>query len=224
MRAAQIPAGFTFGGQVARTAGVAVLILAGALVLARGAPAWAWLLLPVFWAFANFFEWTVHRFPMHRPLQPRLMYRNHAQLHHTAFTESTMEIKDTREMSLVMMPWYTIAMLFVAASPVAVLVGLTLGRPAAGVFYVGAITYFLFYETLHALYHLPDPTLARLGLRQDGLFAALRAHHARHHTLRRMAHVNFNVTVPLADWLLGTRERTPPKAEVSAGGRDRPPL
>src|SRR4051812_47319489 len=76
MRAEQVPAGFSVRGQIARTAALAALILAGALFLARGASPWAWLLLPGVWMFANFFEWTVHRFPMHRPLRPRVMFRN----------------------------------------------------------------------------------------------------------------------------------------------------
>src|SRR5689334_21372577 len=124
MRAAQIPADFSVRGRLARTAGMAALILAGALLLARGASGWAWLLLPGVWVFANFFEWTVHRFPMLRPLRPRLMFRNHAQIHHGAFTEASMAVDDPRELSLVMMPWYTIVMLFVAASPVAALLAL----------------------------------------------------------------------------------------------------
>jgi sterol desaturase/sphingolipid hydroxylase (fatty acid hydroxylase superfamily) len=62
------------------------------------------------------------------------------------------------------------------------------------------------YETLHALYHLPDATLDRAGIGRLRLFRRLQAHHAHHHILGRMAHVNFNVTFPLMDRLLGTNE------------------
>lgn len=216
-RAEQIPAGFSPAKQIARTATLALVLLAAALLVARDAPRLAWLLLPAFWIFANFFEWTVHRFPMHRALVPRIMYRNHAGIHHGAFTDQTMAIDDPRELSLIMMPWYTIVMLLIAASPVAVAAALIGGLSLAGIFYVGALSYFLFYETLHALYHVPMDRLARFGVRPDGLFARLRAHHARHHAVQRMAHVNFNVTVPLADIVLGTRERPerPDQAAVS---------
>src|SRR3569832_2511200 len=59
------------------------LVLATALAtlgvaLAVRARAGDWLLLPAFWVIANFIEWMVHRNPMHRPLRPRIMYRNHA--------------------------------------------------------------------------------------------------------------------------------------------------
>jgi sterol desaturase/sphingolipid hydroxylase (fatty acid hydroxylase superfamily) len=33
---------------------------------------------------------------------------------------------------------------------------------------------------------------------------ALREHHARHHIPRLMQRANFNVTIPLCDWLFGT--------------------
>ncbi len=206
-RAEKIPAGFSATKQLARTATLAGVVLVVAIAVARHASPRAWLLLPAFWVFANFFEWTVHRYPMHRPLHPRIMYRNHAQIHHTAFADGDMAVRDPRELWLVMMPWYTIAMLLVAASPVAILAAVLGGLPLAGIFYVGAVSYFVFYETLHAMYHLPATTLARLGIGPHGLFARLQAHHTQHHELRRMAHVNFNVTVPLADVVLGTRER-----------------
>lgn len=217
-RAEKIPAGFTARKQIARTATLAGVLLVIAVAVGRHASPRAWLLLPAFWLFANFFEWTVHRFPMHRPLHPRIMYRNHAQLHHLAFADGDMAIRNPRELWLIMMPWYTIAMLLVAASPVAVVAAVLGGLPLAGIFYTGALSYFLFYETLHAMYHLPPATLARVGVGRQahGLFGRLQAHHMRHHELRRMAHVNFNVTLPLADLLLGTKERAAPRPVTDA--------
>jgi hypothetical protein len=223
-RAEQIPAGFSPAKHIAGTAILAAVLLAAAIFLARGAPVAAWLLLPAFWVFANFFEWTVHRFPMHRPLKPRIMYRNHALIHHGAFGDDTMAIDDPRELSLIMMPWYTIIMLLVAASPVAIIAALIGGPPLAGIFYVGALSYFLFYETVHALYHVPPESLARFGIRRDGLFARMRAHHMRHHAPRRMTHVNFNVTVPLADVVMGTREKVAPPVADPATDRRTPAI
>ena len=106
------------------------------------------------------------------------------------------------------MPWYTIVMLLVGASPVAVLAALVGGLPLAGIFYVAAISYFLFYETMHALYHVPPAVLARWGIGRPGsVFAGLRAHHGKHHDPRRMSRENFNVTLPLADTVMKTRRR-----------------
>lgn len=216
-RAEQVPADYVPAKHIARTIGLAAVVFVVAGWFSRGAPPAAWLLVPAFWVFANFFEWTVHRFPMHRPLTPRIMYRNHSGIHHGAFTGDDMAMTDARELSLILMPWYTIVMLLVAVSPVALLAALVGGGAYAGIFYVAALSYFLFYETLHALYHVAPDRLARFGVGRDGLFSRMRAHHARHHDPRRMAHTNFNVTVPLADLVLGTRDKQPPRVRVGQG-------
>ena len=120
----------------------------------------------------------VHRHPMHHPQPPRLMYRNHTLLHHLAFTDGNMPITRPAELGLVMMPWYTMIGIFVVASPIIVLAGLLRGPGLAGIFLLAAVAYFLMYETLHALYHLPDATLDRLGVGRWRLFRGLQAHHA----------------------------------------------
>jgi hypothetical protein len=206
VRAEHLDPGYAPGRHIALTATLAGLIAAGGALLARHARPVDWAMAPAFFVVANFIEWMVHRHPMHRPLQPRIMYRNHAMLHHLAFTEVNMPVTRPAELGLVMMPWYTMLGLFVVASPVLVLAGVLRGPGLSGVFLLAADAYFLMYETLHALYHLPDATLDRVGIGRWRWFRALRAHHAHHHVLGRMAHVNFNVTFPLMDRLLGTNE------------------
>jgi sterol desaturase/sphingolipid hydroxylase (fatty acid hydroxylase superfamily) len=207
VRGEHIAAGYSPWRHMALTVVLAAILATLGLALATRARAADWLGLPVFFVIANFIEWMVHRNPMHRPLRPRIMYRNHAQLHHLAFTDGNMVIGPTRELGLIMMPWYTMLGLFVVASPVMVLAGVLRGPGLAGVFLLGAVAYFLFYETLHALYHLPDATLDRAGIGRLRAFRRLQAHHRHHHILGRMAAVNFNVTVPLMDRLFGTLEK-----------------
>lgn len=213
-RAAHVPADYSPGWHMART-----LLLAGgigtfSLWLARDATAWDWLLLPAFFLVANAVEWVVHRGPMHRPVGPRFFYKNHALLHHRAFHHDSMPVGSAKELELVMMPWFTMLLLFVLASPVAVLAWWLRGPAAAGIFFLTAALYFLTYETLHALYHTPPEALKRVGL-SPGWLQSLSAHHRHHHRLDRMAHVNFNVTFPIMDWLCGTKE-TEAQAPMSA--------
>ena len=111
-----------------------------------------------------------------------------------------------------MMPWYTMLGMFLIASPVMVIAGVLRGPGLAGVFLLGAVAYFLCYETLHALYHLPDATLDRAGIGRVRAFRRLQAHHRHHHILGRMAAVNFNVTFPLMDRLFGTLREVAPRA------------
>ena len=192
---------------MALTLALATALATLGLALASRARAADWLGLPVFLVIANFIEWMVHRNPMHRPLRPRLLYKNHAQLHHLAFTDANMVIDRPVDLGLIMMPWYTMLGLFAVASPIMAIAGVLRGPGLAGVFLLGAVGYFLCYETLHALYHLPDATLDRAGIGRLRAFRRLQAHHRHHHILGRMAAVNFNVTVPLMDRLFGTLEK-----------------
>jgi sterol desaturase/sphingolipid hydroxylase (fatty acid hydroxylase superfamily) len=60
--------------------------------------------------------------------------------------------------------------------------------------------YVVAYEWLHLAYHLPADS--RIG--RSRFIGWLRRHHATHHTPELMQRWNFNVTVPFADWVLGT--------------------
>jgi sterol desaturase/sphingolipid hydroxylase (fatty acid hydroxylase superfamily) len=206
-RAEHIALGYSPWRHMALTLALATALATLGLMLAARARAADWLGLPVFLVIANLIEWMVHRNPMHRPLRPRLLYKNHAQLHHLAFTDANMVIDRTADLGLIMMPWYTMLGLFAVASPIMAIAGVLRGPGLAGVFLLGAVGYFLCYETLHALYHLPDATLDRAGIGRLRAFRRLQAHHRHHHILGRMAAVNFNVTVPLWDRLLGTLEK-----------------
>lgn len=217
-RSEQIEPGYSAGWHIARTLVLASAIAGFSLWLARSASAWDWLLMPAFFLVANFIEWAFHRGPMHRPMGPRIFYKNHALLHHGAFHHDSMPIREPRELGLVMMPWYTMLLLFALASPVAIVAGLLRGPGAAGIFFLTAAGYFLLYETLHAVYHLPPEWLRKVGL-GGGVLAALSAHHRHHHRLDRMAHVNFNVTFPIMDTLLRTKET---EAEAPPYGRKHP--
>src|SRR6185369_908530 len=103
VRADHIPAGYAPWRHM--TLALATVLATLGLALAVRARASDWLLLPGFLVIANFIEWMVHRHPMHRPLRPRIMYRNHAQLHHLAFTDGHMVIGKTNDLGLIMMPW-----------------------------------------------------------------------------------------------------------------------
>jgi hypothetical protein len=205
-RAEHIEPGYSPGWHAVRTLTLTTIIGAFGLYLARTATAWDWLFVPAFFVAANAIEWSVHRGPMHHPVGPRMFYKNHTLLHHRAFHHDHLEVDDMRELGLIMMPWYTMLILFGIASPIALVAGLIRGSGVAGMFFFVAAGYFLLYESLHSLYHMPDPLLRRWHL-GGRLFRALQAHHRQHHRLDRMSHVNFNVTLPLMDWLMRTNER-----------------
>ncbi len=162
------------------------------------------LAIPGTFLFANTVEWAVHRGPMHRPWRGLgAIYARHTKMHHRFFTHDAMRAATHRDFKAVLFPPVLWAMILAVAVPTAVLLGLVAGGAVARLFLCTALGYFVLYEWLHLAYHLP----------QDGVvgaipgMAALRRHHTHHHDLRRMAHVNFNITFPIPDAALGTWER-----------------
>ncbi len=205
-RAGLLTADFSLARHLATFGLLVALGLTAAGWLLGGARARDLWIVPAYLVIANVVEHLVHRVFMHRPLWPRALYQGHTLGHHRAFHHGSMAIDDWREMELVLMPALTIGVFFVGIGPLVALVAWACGRGAAGFFLLTAIAIFLGYEGLHALYHLPEPVLARSGLRRNPLFAFLERHHRHHHRLARMRWVNFNISMPLADRLFGTLE------------------
>jgi sterol desaturase/sphingolipid hydroxylase (fatty acid hydroxylase superfamily) len=176
-------------------------------------------IVPAYLVAANVVEYLVHRLLMHRPLWPRRFYRGHTLGHHRAFHHDSMEVGSWRELELVMMPRFTMLLFFVGMAPIVALVGWTLGHGAAGLWTLTAIGTFVSYEVLHALYHLPLPTLRRFGFLGSRAFNYLYRHHLHHHRLARMRWVNFNISLPLSDRVFGTLENEKSWRAEKAGRR-----
>lgn len=185
----------------------AAINLAGAVVIAGAVaslerPAWWHLgLVPMFFAFANLFEWWVHRGPLHHPVRGlRRLYDRHTRAHHVAFVDTAMEIRAPRELRLVLFPPYLFPLFLVMNAPLLLLLAWAGGLDLALVFLASAVAYYVAYEWLHTLHHWPRASW--IGRR--GVVAWLRRHHEAHHDPRRMIHGNWNVSFPLADYAFRT--------------------
>jgi hypothetical protein len=177
------------------------LLMGAALWLVRDVRPWEWLLVPAALVFGNGFEWLVHQGPLHHPWPARLAYNRHTLTHHAAFSDRDMSVRSWRELRIVLFPLYALPLLELIVLPVFALVWWTLGRNAAALFAFASVLYYLIYELLHLAYHLPvDHPVSRLRV-----VGWLKRHHQRHHDPREMTAGNFNVSIPLFDWLLGTR-------------------
>lgn len=185
------------------------LFLGGLTVLlasrVRAPRAVDFLAIPIGFLVANFVEYVAHRYPLHRPMWPlRYVYKAHGIQHHRFFTgdsEAHMTTSDPHDFAVVLFGPLSQAVLIVGAGlPAALLLGVLAGPNAAWLFGAMATAYFLTYEWLHLLYHLPSSNpLTRLpGIR------ALSRHHLAHHELRLMSKWNFNITFPIFDALFGT--------------------
>jgi hypothetical protein len=199
--AAGIPAGYRPLRHFAGLLALAALFMAAAAALLRGVRPLEWLMVPAALVFANGFEWVVHRGPLHHPFPPRIAYNRHTLTHHAAFSAGDMAVRSWRELRIVLFPLYALPALQVLIAPVVALLWWALGRNAAALFLLAATFYYVLYEVLHLAYHLPEGhAVARWTL-----VRRLKAHHQAHHDPALMTAGNYNVSLPLFDWLLGTR-------------------
>ena len=162
---------------------------------------WEIALVPALWVLNNANEWRIHKGLLHKRhrIAP-ILYERHTPLHHRMYTTHQMAIRDRREFRLVLLPSWGIVLLAIGLIvPAALLTAVGL-RNIALLYVIVSLLYTLSYEWLHLSYHLPPES--RVGRMR--LVQILRRHHALHHDPRLMQRYNFNVTVPLWDWVRGT--------------------
>ncbi len=196
---AQIPTRYSPAFHLAFPSLIGLSVLVGALLRIESLRPIELLSIPIT-LFAGFgFEWRAHKDILHRRL-PLLgvIYERHELNHHVIYTDRDMAMRSPRERWLILMPAYAIVLVFLLlVLPLGIAVTHVAGTNVAMLVVVTSMVFFLSYEWLHLAYHLPEEhPIARLGL-----VARLREHHRRHHEPRLMKRWNFNVTVPLFDWL-----------------------
>ena len=161
------------------------------------------LTIPVVWLLSNLVEWRAHRDLLHRRVPiPGLsvLYDRHTPEHHRVFVTEDMAMRSRREFRLVLIPFYGVLAVIVLDAPFAFLLWRLDMANVALLFIATSAAYVVGYEWLHLAYHLPDDS--RVGRLR--LVRVLRRHHAIHHAPELMQQWNFNVTVPLWDWIRGT--------------------
>ena len=161
-----------------------------------------WLTVPMTFLYSNFAEYFGHRGPMHHPRPGlRKIFERHSKQHHVFFSSTHMRFDSPRDYKAVLFPPVLVMFFLIAfGTPVVVLLQWLASDNVAWLFAITGTAYFLNYELLHFSYHTPeDSWIARL----PGM-AVLRRHHTQHHDPELMAHRNFNITYPIADWLMGT--------------------
>ena len=150
--------------------------------------------------FASFFEWTLHRYFMHRVFGKfDYAFKAHAVVHHQTFkADHTYHLVHEKDKKTIPMAWWNGPLLislcqipFVILSVVTGKYGLLAGSILA------STSYYCAYEYMHWCMHLPK----KRNIERSGIYFRLNGHHLLHH---RYMHKNFNVVLPLADLLLGT--------------------
>ena len=166
---------------------------------------WEWLLvIPVALA-GNFVEWGMHKYIMHRlrdVFALRSIYDRHTRQHHQYFTDNDHTINTIREFRIVFFPWRVLAVLAVAGGLISLAMATLINANAGYVTFVTMIGHYMVYETFHFCCHVRENWFVR----NVPFVNTIRRHHAAHHNMGIMMHVNMNLTFPVADWFMDTSD------------------
>ena len=166
---------------------------------------WEWGIVPVTFLGANFFEWWIHRFVMHRPSRIKALkaiYTRHTLMHHQFFTEEEMRFADHSDWRVTVFPPYALVTFTAMSLPGAILLGQLVSANCGWLFVLTTTAMYLLYEFMHFCCHVDDNKFVR----NIPLINTIRRHHAAHHNQSLMMERNMNLTFPIMDWLFGTSD------------------
>ncbi len=188
----------------------AATTLVGAAVLStlrvRHMTSLEWLTIPAVFLFGNLLEYWMHRIPLHRTLPGAgMIFKIHTLEHHRFFTPEFPSYESPRDFHTVFFPvWAPLLALLIFECAGKWLLTPFLSRNIAALFTSFGALYFLMYEVFHFSHHRPGQPYRGKKDPLSRVMEFSRAHHTLHHAPERMTRKNFNVTLPLCDWLFGT--------------------
>ncbi|MBO68351.1 MAG: fatty acid hydroxylase [Acidiferrobacteraceae bacterium] len=166
---------------------------------------WEWLTVPIVFVSCNLFEWYLHRYVMHRPVNiPGLkaIYDRHTLNHHQFFTDSEMRFLNHRDWRVTVFPTYALVVFTLISIPPALIVGLMVASNVGWLFISTTVSMYLVYEFMHFCCHVNE----NVFVANCPFVNTLRRHHTAHHNQSMMMDRNMNLTFPIADWLFGTSD------------------
>src|SRR5665213_3159459 len=164
-----------------------------------------WLTVPLTFLFINLFEWAVHKYIMHRPVNIkglRAIYERHTLNHHQFFTDNEMRFRDHKDWRVTVFPPYALVVFILMSIPPAAILGTALSANVGWLFMSTTTGMYLIYEFMHFCCHVDE----NVFVRHCPFVNTLRRHHTAHHNAKLMMEVNMNLTFPIADWLFGTSD------------------
>ena len=150
--------------------------------------------------YASFFEWTMHRFLMHRPLSFfDYPFRTHTLTHHHIFNAfEGYHLQEEEHKDKVPFAWWNAPFLIGLHVPALYFLEKAAGFPVLWPGVAAMAVYYAAYETFHWVMHVPKER----WIEKTAAFRFLDRHHRLHHLFQ---YKNFNVVLPLADVVFRTR-------------------
>ncbi|WP_426434815.1 fatty acid hydroxylase family protein [Bradyrhizobium genosp. P] len=166
---------------------------------------WEYITVPVVFLIANFFEWAIHRFVMHRPSNVpllRAIYSRHTLMHHQFFTEEEMRFADHHDWRVTFFPPYALVVFTLMSIPPATAAGLVISANTGWLVITTTTSMYLIYEFMHFCCHVEENAFVR----NMPFVNTIRRHHTAHHHQSIMMERNMNLTFPVTDCLFGTSD------------------
>lgn len=200
-RSESIPAGYSGTKHAITVVIVGTLLCAAPWVVLQGlAPVRILMIVALTLVTASLTEYVVHRFVMHRPVPGlRAIDRRHSLQHHRFFTDRDGFLEELRDLHVTLFPPLLLALFALITFVLAAIVAVLFSIQTAGVFFSTCIGYYIAYEAIHASAHLQ-----RVGSGRPRWLTKLNSAHQLHHDPRRMRSFNFNIVIPIGDWLFRT--------------------
>lgn len=198
---ASIPRWYNAWAHLGLTTAVGVVVWVVGIMRLVNVSLREWLTIPIVLIMANAFEWRAHRDLLHRRRKPlQVLYDRHTPMHHMVYTYDDMAIRSSRELRLVLMPAVGVAAIVASTAPMAFAVSYVFGANSGWLMLMTSAFYVIAYEWSHMSYHLPPESF----IGRMRVVRVLREHHRRHHHPALMQRWNFNVTIPLWDYVKRT--------------------
>ena len=150
--------------------------------------------------YASSIERLLHKYVMHRPVgRFRYPFEAHTLTHHRIFkADLTYHLVHDEDKSTIPMAWWNAPVLVACATLPAALLSFATGIWTFSIVTAAVVyAYYGAYEYFHWCMHLPKSR----RIERSWLFRRLNGHHLLHH---RYMNKNFNVVLPLADFLFGS--------------------
>jgi hypothetical protein len=151
---------------------------------------------PIFFIFLLFFEYMFHKNILHKNVFPKFLFKKHELEHHVIYKADSMEISSYKELYYVLIPYYAGLMIVLLNAPL-LLLNLFFNSNLIYIWLICSMSFFMLYEFLHMVYHLPESS----KFKKLKIVQMISRSHTKHHNHKFMKTHNFNVTIPLFDYI-----------------------